>query len=124
MHKRYFPLALPKSVKETIAYDAPVNSSNYDTNLEWQSRYNNTVYQNSLFFKGPLLSIMPKFSGRTEPSSIVSLNIYKRFVKKSLLTIQANGDDEWRAINFPLYNIPGIRRAPTRRANNITHYQE
>ena len=43
-----------------------------------------------------------------------------------MLTIQARGDEEWCANNFPLYNIPGLRRAPKRQAKNVkcNQYQE
>ena len=50
----YFPFSLPKSVRETIANDAPTTDSNHDTNAEWLTKYNSPVYRNSLFFKGPL----------------------------------------------------------------------
>ena len=124
MHKkRHFPLALPQSVKETIAENAPATGSSHDTNLEWLSNYNNHVYRNSLFFKGPLLSIIPEFSELQTNPSLFNLDIYKNDVKKFLLKIQGRGDHEWCTNNFPLYNIPGLRKAPLRQANNIICYE-
>ena len=126
MHKqKHFPLALPQSVKQTIPFNAPAPGSNHDTNLEWLSMYNNHIYRNSLFFKGPLLSIIPEFADLITPPSLLNLDIYKKEVKKLLLTIQARGNEEWCASNFPLYNIPGLRKAPLRQATarNINYYQ-
>ena len=43
-----------------------------------------------------------------------------------MLTVQARGNEEWCAENFPLYNIPGLRKTPPRQANSIVRhgYQE
>ena len=117
MHKqKHFPLALPQSVKQTIAFNAPVPGSSHDTNLDWLSKYNNHVYRNSIFFKGPLLSIIPEFSDLITPPNLLNFDIYKKDVKKLMLTTQARGNEEWCASNFPLYDIPGLRKAPLRQA--------
>ena len=124
VHKiRHFPLSLPQSVRETIAHDAPLPAATHDTNQEWLSNYNNHVYRNSLFFKGPLLSITSEFSENVTLASLFNLDIYKKDVKKLLLTIQARGNEEWCAINFPLCNISGLRKAPSRQAKNTTCQQ-
>ena len=43
-----------------------------------------------------------------------------------MLTVQTRGNEEWCAENFPLNNIPGLRKAPPRQANSIERhgYQE
>ena len=84
------------------------------------------VYRNSLFFKGPLLSIISEFSELITPPNPLKLKIYKNYVKRITLTVQARGNEECCAENFPLYNIPGLRKAPPRQANNIVRhgYQE
>ena len=126
MHKqKHFPLALPRSVKLTIASNAPVPGSNHDTNLEWLSKYNNHVYRNSLFFKGPLLSVIPEFADLITPPNLLNFDCYKKDVKKLLLSTQAIGNDEWCANNFRLYNIPGLRKTPLRQAKieNVNYYQ-
>ena len=120
MHKiRHFPLALPHSVRETISNNAPIPGSNHVTNLEWLTNYNNNIYRNSLFFKGPLLSIISELSDLVTPPSLLNLDLYKKDAKKLLLKIQSRGNEEWCAGNFPLYNIPGLRKAPPRQAKNI-----
>ena len=82
-HKqRHFPLALPQSLRETIANDAPTPGSNHETNGHWLSEYNNHVYRNSLFVKGPLLSIISEFSEFITPLNLLKLKIYKNDVKK------------------------------------------
>ena len=73
-------VALPLSVKETIANNSPIIGTEYDTNLEWLSNYNNHIYRNSLFLKGPLL--IPEFSELTRSPSFLNLEIYNKSVKK------------------------------------------
>ena len=110
MHKkRHFPFALPLSVRETITNNSPIPGSNHETNLEWLTNYNNNIYRNSLFFKGPLLSIISELSELVTLPSLLNLDLYKSDAKKLLLKIQSGGNEEWCAINFPLYNIPGLR---------------
>ena len=123
IHKqRHFPHALPRSLRETIANYAPIPGSNYETSGLWLSEYNNNTYRNSLFYKGPLLSIISEFSEIITPPNLLKIEIYKNDVKKFLLTVQARGSEEWCAENFPLYNIPGLRKARPREANNISPY--
>ena len=83
--KRHFQFALPHSVRETIANNAPIPGSNCDTSLEWLTNYKDPIYLNLLFFKGPLLSIISELI--TPPS--LNLNVDKKFAKKLLLTIQS-----------------------------------
>ena len=53
---------------------------------------------------------------------------FREILKNSTryLTVQARGNEEWSAENVPLYNIPGLRKAPPRQANSIVRhgYQE
>ena len=76
-------VALPLSVKETIANNSPIIGTEYDTNLEWLSNYNNHIYRNSLIILIPTLNDDSRIH-RTHNASF----------KNSLLTIQAKGDDE------------------------------
>ena len=77
----------------------------------------------STIFKGPLLSLIPEISELLTHPSPLNLNIYKNYLKKFLLQIQSR-DDEWFTNNFLLCNIPGLRRAPQRRARHELSYQE
>ena len=125
MHKlRHFPSSLPPSIRETIASNAPVPGSNHETNQDWLSKYNNHIYQNTLFFKGPLLTTITEFSELITIPNLLNYNIYKNDLKKYLLNAQSRGDIEWPSSNFPLYNIPGLRRGPQRQAKNVITYQE
>ena len=39
-----------------------------------------------------------------------------------MLIVQARGNEEWCAENFPLYNILGLKKAPPHQAINIVRY--
>ena len=113
MHKvKYFPGALPASVKETIARDAPIPGSNHETCEQWLNNFGDMFHRKSLFYKGPLLSVVPEVSQLTTPTALLSINAYKNNVKRFLLQLQGRGDvDEWQADNFLLYNIQGLRKS-------------
>ena len=120
----YFPFSLPDSVRATVANDSPVIGSDHITNQEWLTKYLTHVYQNSLFCKGPLLLVSSEFSEIVETPIHLSINFYKKEIKNSLLLIQSMADLEWRAVNFPLYRIPGLRKAPQREVKKSICYEE
>ena len=114
LHKvRHFPRSLPMSLTNTIPDNIPIPGSTHETCEDWLSEFNNNVYRTSLFFKGPMLSIIPSIAELTTLASLLKIKIYKNNVKKGLLTMQNVGDvNEWEANNFILNNIPGLRRSP------------
>ena len=116
MHKiSTFRKLLPQSLKETIPDNTPTaiaNDDTFDQNSNWLDKFGSHAYKNSLFYKGPLLYIDGKFSETRSPAACLSMNIFKRNVKNSLLKHQSSGEnDEWQANNFPLFNITGLRRS-------------
>ena len=104
---RYIPSLLPISVRLVIADDAPIPGS---TSNAWLTIYGDTVYQKSVFFKGPLLSINPNFIDTIYPETTVDVKVIKRKLKCVMFDIQSMGEnEEWTANNFILNNIPGLR---------------
>ena len=56
MNKTYnYPSLIPLSVRMTISAESPMPDSTYETCENWLKTYNDYIYRNSLFFKGPLL---------------------------------------------------------------------
>ena len=113
MHKvKHFPSALPISLRETIPENGPILGSTHETCEDWLLTYNNHIYRASIFYKCPLLTIMPDLAALTTPTSLVKISIYKNNAKKALLNVQAGGrESEWQDDNFILHNIPGLRRS-------------
>ena len=114
MHKiSTFRKLLPHSVKDTIAGNAPtVNIDGFEECSDWLDNYGSLVYRKSLFYKGPLLYIDHKFDETRSPSACLSMNIFKKNVKKTLLKQQSYGEkDQWQADNFTLFNIAGLRKS-------------
>ena len=111
MHKiKHFPTTIPKSINETIPNDIPDLGATHETNQEWLNFYGKYYYNNTLFFKGPLLAISDSNISITTLPTLFSLKIYKNSAKRFLLAQQNEGDsDEWPT--FLLYNIPGLRRS-------------
>ena len=53
-------------------------------------------YRKSVFYKGPLVAISPDSEIIFDPACLASIKIYKNYVKKYLLFLQSQGeDDEW-----------------------------
>ena len=47
-------------------------------------------------------------------TSFISIKLYKRNVKETLINLQSSGDScDWRNNNFVLYNYSGLRRSQT-----------
>ena len=72
--------------------------------------------------------MIPEFLELITIPSLLNIDAYKNIAKKCLLKIQTNGDEEWCANNFPLYSIPGPRKASLRQVKiqriTSTAYQE
>lgn len=114
---RKFPETMPESIRTTIHPEAPDHNSTFDTCTNWLSKFNTNIYRTTVFFKGPLLSILENFSTISKESKNCSVISFKRKIKAELLRLQSIGDeDEWDPQNFVLFNIPGLRRS-TRKPN-------
>ena len=114
IHKvRNFPNLLPLSMRNTISEESPdYGSLNEDNCKHWLEEYNNCIYRNSLFFKGPLLYVSDDIYEKLCPKSLDSLNAYKIKLKKVLLDVQSSGNQtEWQGENFLLHNIKGLRKS-------------
>ena len=112
MNKTYnYPSLIPLSVRMTILAESPMPDSTYETCENWLKTYNNYIYRNSLFFKGPLLYNLTEINENLPFSSFVNIKSYKRNIKCVLLAIQSSGEaDEWLSYNFVLYNIAGLQK--------------
>ena len=113
IHKtRHFPQTLPSSIRLLIAENAPLPGDTHDTCFEWLQNHNNHFYNRSVFYKGPLLSIIPQMSDLTTLPTLLNLKIYRSNVRNALKLIQTQGnEEEWQINNFILYNIPGLRKS-------------
>ena len=113
MHKvNNFPRSLPVSIRETIASDAPSGRSDHETCEAWLTKLGNGQYRNSIFYKGPLLAADPKCCDFSTLATFLTIKAYKNNVKRGLLSLQTNGDEnEWQMDNFLLFNISGLRRS-------------
>ena len=113
MHKlKNFPNLVPLSLKKTIPKSAPLFNTNPDSILatQWSEKYGQHPYNNSVFFKGPLLAINGYNVAATSPPSLFNLNIYKTCIKTMLIDQQnENIEDEWP--NFMLFGITGLRKS-------------
>ena len=115
IHKaKNFPTSMPTSVKDTIASNAPDILSNYESCKAWLDEYGTTIYNNSIFFKGPLLynQAAQQHDQLTSPMACLSYKCYKNIAKRVLLGLQKQGDgEEWQGTNFLLYNVQGLRKS-------------
>ena len=114
MHKvRHFPLDLPRSVRKTVAGNSPLPGATQESSNDWLQNYSYHLYTRSVFYKGPLLSIIPEISELVTPSTLLNAKIYKKDVKNALIKYQSSGNaEEWQSNNFLLFNIPGLRKSP------------
>ena len=108
---RKFPSFLPLSIRQVIDENAPVPGSTYETCHSWLAAYGGNTHRKSIFFKGPLLSIMPSFAELTTPgTSPINIESLKRKIKTIMLDVQASGENaEWTSENFVINCIPGLR---------------
>ena len=113
MHKIHnYPSLLPESIVETIPLDSPVVGSNYESCEHWLKLYNSFPYNNSIFFKGPLLLSGTEIIENLPSTSFKSIKLFKTNVKQALLSSQSSGNTcEWQNSNFLLYNVTGLRKS-------------
>ena len=123
MHKaRHFPLDLPRSVRKTVAKNSPLPGATHESSNEWLQNLSYYLYTSPVFYKGPLLSIIPEISELVTPPTLFNAKIYKKNVQKALIKYQSSGDaEEWQSGNFLLFNIPGLRKSPRNLTPQITN---
>mgnify|MGYP006161042577 CR=1 FL=1 len=123
VHKaRKFSSSLPSSIADTISSNSPINESTHETCEEWLKKYDNNIYRNSVFYKGPLLLLSNTIELNLSPASFLTLRAYKNNVKYALLKTQSIGDqDQWENENFILYNIKGLRKSKTEYRKKINY---
>ena len=111
MHKiKNMPEKLPKAIKQLFPANMPKYGSQHDENSDWLATYGNENFRSSIFYKGPILSISEYNLRMTTPSSLFSINIYKKSVKQGLIDLQSSGDDDsWPP--FLLHSLPGLRKS-------------
>ena len=107
MHKaRHFPLDLPRYVIKTIAENSPLPGATHESSNEWLQNISYYLYIRSVFYKGPLLSIIPEISELVTPPTLFNAKIYKKYIRKALIKYQSSGNaEEWQSGNFLLSNI-------------------
>ena len=123
MHKaRHFPLDLPRSMRKTVAENWPLPGAPHESSNEWLQHISYHLYTRSVFYKGPLLSIIPKISELITPPTLLNAKIYKKDIRKALMKYQSSGDTkEWQSGNFLLFDIPGLRKSPKNLTLQITN---
>ena len=113
IHKvRHFPSTLPRSIRLTVAENAPHPGATHDTCIDWLQTYNNHLHIRSVFYKGPLIAMIPELANLTTPPTLINLKLYKSETRKVLMNRQSSGtSQEWQPSNFFIYNIPGLRKS-------------
>ena len=113
MHKiKNFTNSLPSSVLDTVVPVEPPQDMNDELCHDWLEKFGTFTYRESIFFKGPLMTIDPACLHLTTTSTMLSTKAYKNKVKRILLGIQTQGNaEEWQVDNFLLYNIAGLRKS-------------
>ena len=112
LHKvKHMPSLLPNSIVQLFPENLPEYKSSHEDNELWLATYSQPYLKNSVFYKGPILAITDEnVTGITCPSSLFSINIYKKSSKRVLLDSQNVGNtDDWPP--FLLHNIPGLRQS-------------
>ena len=98
------PLSLPVSVRSTIPTNAPSTADcNHENSSEWLQTYEFGFphYRQSLFFKGPMLTISTKYLNIVSPACLLSSNAHTKSVKKLMMDLQNQGDsEEWSLFNI------------------------
>ena len=113
LHKvRNCPLQLPRSVRGTIADNAPYPGATLESCSDWLQNFNNHLNTRSVFYKGPLMHIIPAMLDLVTLPNLLNIKIYKKDVRRALMEYQSSGhEDEWQSGNFMIYNIPGLRKS-------------
>ena len=109
-----YPSLLPKSILNTIGQGSPVPGSTHHSCEQWLKDYDNIHYRKSIFFKGPLLFSDPHEKISLPVASYISIKLYKKNLRQTLINIQSSGEQcDWLNNNFLLYNIDGLRKSQT-----------
>ena len=109
-----YPSLLPKSILNTIGQGSPVPGSTHHSCEQWLKDYDNIHYRKSIFFKGPLLFSDPHEKISLPLASYISIKLYKKNLRQTLINIQSSGEQcDWLNNNFLLYNIDGLRKSQT-----------
>ena len=118
----YFSSSLPSSIVATISRDSPENESSHESCEEWLKKYDNHIYRNSVFYKGPLLLLSCTIENNLSPASFLTLRAYKNNVKDAILKTQSMGNQyQWENENLILYNIKGLRKSKTEYRTKINY---
>ena len=109
---KYFSRLLPKNICHTFpdVDDLPTKNSDHVTASSWLQYYGSTYFRNTVFYKGPLLSVHADNANVTTLPTLFSINLLKANAKRMLLDLQkSENDNDWQS--FLLNNIPGLRRS-------------
>ena len=111
LHKiKYMPQLVPKNILQAFPDDIPTKISDHVTASSWLQLYSSTNFKNSIFYKGPLLSIYADKADATTLPTLFSIKLFKASAKRMLLSLQKDGEsNEWNP--FLLNNIPGLRQS-------------
>ena len=111
LHKiKHMPQLLPKNIRLSFPDDIPTKNSDHDSANSWLQLYGSSHFKNSIFYKGPLLSMYADNTDITTLPTLFSINMLKVSAKRKLLQLQqGDGDENWQP--FLLNNIPGLRRS-------------
>ena len=66
---------------KTIADNAPLPGAIHESSSDWHQNFNNHLNTRSVFYKGPLLSIIPAFVDLVTLPNLLNIKIYKKDVK-------------------------------------------
>lgn len=122
MHKiKYLSRLLPKNICRSFpdVEELPTANCDHLTASTWLQNYGSRYFKNTVFFKGPLLSIFADNAKITTLTSLFSINIIKKNAKSMLLDLQkGDGGEDWQP--FLLNNTPGLRRSCRQNEQNGT----
>ena len=94
----------------------------HESSNEWLQNLSYHLYTRSVFYKGPLLSIIPEISELVTTPTLLNAKFYKKDVRKALVKYQSSGDaEEWQSGNFLLFKIPVLRKSPRNLTPQITN---
>lgn len=107
-----FPESLPSTTRELFDSDSPIIGDTHEDCLRWLGMYNNSTFRSSIFFKGPLLSMIESVNSEVDLDTVVTVAHLKARTKKAILTVQKTGDrTEWNIDNSALSKISGLRKS-------------
>ena len=116
------PSKLPKSIVGLFPTNMPKYRSTHEENLNWLQTYSQQVFPPSIFYKGPILFITEHNIAMKTPSSLFSINIYKKSVSNELIKLQSSGDENIWPI-FLFHSLPGLRKS-SREGRAPTNYND